>query len=258
MLAHRIVIDKFVQLSDGDRSCVLGMLSIPTADQMTSKGSAHDQFYLALQELGWARRAKLDDDLEAMGLFAAWSLTPDGRTGLPSLIVGATFNRHNEAYDEQLPLNFVGLAVKFAVGYVLVHGSALSAVYGLTRIGVPLATVQDFLSLGLIYASSAAGVYSSVTPWTRRQDPSEKLKSIGSFQSMASNYRLLCAYFAPFLFMFHFALENLILRFDPVQAARLVGNPITRAAVMTALVCVCCGLILPSVLSTKINRYLAR
>jgi hypothetical protein len=258
MLAHRTVIDKFAQLSDSDRSCVLGMLSTPTADQMTSKGSAHDQFYLALQGLGWARRAKLDDDLEALGVFAAWSLTPNGRTGLPSLMVGATINRHDEAYDQQLPLKFVGLAVKFAVGYALVHVSALSTVYGLTRIGVPLAPVQDFLSLGLIYASSAAGVYLAVTPWMRRQDLSDKLKSVGSFQSMASNYRLLCAYFAPFVFMFHVALENLIVRFDPVQAARLVGNPMARAAVMTALVCVGCGLMLPSVLNAKISRYLAR
>jgi hypothetical protein len=150
------------------------------------------------------------------------------------------------------------LAVKFAVGYALVHISALSAVYGLTRIGAPMASVQDFLSLGLIYASSVGGVYSAVTPWTGRQDPSDKLKSIGSFQSMASNYRLLCAYFAPFIFIFHCVLENLILRFDPVQASRLVGSPMTRAAVMTALVCLCCGLLLPSVLSAKINRYLAR
>jgi len=50
-LAYRTVIDKFAQLSDGDRSCVLAMLRSPPADQMTSKGSAHDQFYLALERL---------------------------------------------------------------------------------------------------------------------------------------------------------------------------------------------------------------
>ena len=158
------------------------MLKLPDTDQMTSKGSAHDQFYLALESVGWARRAKLDDELDAIGLFAAWSLTPDGRTSFPGLLLGAQIIMFNEDYESRLTLNFAKLAVKFAIGYALAHTCALATVYGLTRMGVALAPVQDFLSLGLIFGSSAAGVYAAVTPWTWRQDPVDKLKWSVSFK----------------------------------------------------------------------------
>ena len=120
-LAYRTVIEKFAQLSDGDRSCVFGMLKLPDTDQMTTKGSAHDQFYLALETLGWAQRAKLDDELDAIGLFAAWTLTPEGRTRFPGLLAGAQINTFNEDYESRLAHNFTVLAVKFAIGYALAH-----------------------------------------------------------------------------------------------------------------------------------------
>jgi hypothetical protein len=206
----------------------------------------------------WARRAKLDDELDAIGLFASWTFTPEGRTHFPSLLLGAEINKFNATYVSRLSLNFAVLALKFAIGYGLAYVCALAAVYGLTRMGISLAPVQDFLSLGLIFGASAAGVYAAVTSWTPRQDPIEDLRMIGGFQAMASHSQLLCASFAPLVFVFHVAAENLIVRFDPMQAARLVGNPMTRAAVMAALVCIVSGLMLPSILSAKISRYLER
>jgi len=253
-LAYRTVIDKFAQLSDGDRSCVLAVLRNPPADQMTSKGSAHDQFYLALERLGWAQRAKMDDHLEALGLLAAWTFTPKGRTQFPSMLAGAEINLHAEEYKQQLPLKFSGLVFKFVFGYILTYVVSVSAVYGLTRMGVNLRPVQDVLSVGLIFAASAAGVFVALVPWALHQNQIDDLQAIGRLKTISSHYKLLCAYFTPLVFVFHIAAENLILRFDPIQAARLVGTPVTRAAVMTALVFAGCVMVLPPILNSMIDR----
>ena len=252
--AYRTVIDKFAQLSDGDRSCVLAMLRSPPADQMTSKGSAHDQFYLALERLGWAQRAKIGDHLEALGLFAAWTFTSEGRAQFPSMLAGAEINLHADEYKEQLPLKFSGLALKFGFGYILTYVVSVSAVYGLTRMGVNLRPAQDVLSVGLIFAASAAGVFAALVPWALHRDRIDDLQAIGRLQTISSNYKALCAYFTPLVFVFHVAAENLMLRFDPVQAARLVGTPVTRAAVMTALVYAACVMVLPSIAKAMIDR----
>jgi hypothetical protein len=253
-LAYRTVIDKFAQLSDGDRSCVLAMLSSPPADQMTSKGSAHDQFYLALERLGWARRAKIADHLEALGLFAAWTFTSEGRAQFPGMLAGAEINLHAEEYKRHLPLEFLGLALKFGLGYILTYVVSVSAVYALTRMGVNLRPAQDVLSIGLIFASSAAGVFAALAPWALHQDRIDDLQAIGRLETISSNYKLLCACFTPLVFVFHVAAEHLMLRFDPVQAARLVGTPVTRAAVMTVLVYAACVMVLPSILNAMIGR----
>lgn len=235
-LAYRTVIDKFARLSDGDRSCVLAMLRSPPADQLTSKGSAHDQFYLALERLGWAQRAKIDDHLEALGLFAAWTFTAEGRAQFPGMLAGSEINLRAEEYEKQLPVKFAVLALKFGVGYLLTYVASVSAVYGLTRMGVNLRPAQDVLSVGLIFAASVAGVFAALVPWALHQDRVDDLNAIGRLKAVSSNDKLLCACFTPLVFVFHVAAENLMLRFDPVQAARLVGTPVTRAAVMTALV----------------------
>jgi hypothetical protein len=252
--AYRTVIDKFAQLSDGDRSCVLAMLGSPPADQMTSKGSAHDQFYLALERLGWAQRAKIDDHLEALGIVAAWTFTPKGRVQFPNMLAGAEINLHAEEYTQQIPLEFSRLALKFSVGYILSYVVSLSAVYGLTRMGVNVRPVQDVLSIGLIFAASAAGVFAALVPWAFSPDGIDDLQAIGRLQAISSNYKLLCACFTPLVFVFHVVAEGLILRFDPVQAARLVGTPVVRAAVMTALVYAGCVTVLPPILNAVMNR----
>jgi len=253
-LAYRTVIDKFAQLSDGDRSCVLAVLRNPPADQMTSKGSAHDQFYLALERLGWARRAKMDDHLEAFGLFAAWTFTPEGRAQFPSMLAGAEINLHAEEYEQRLPLKFSGLVLKFGFGYILTYVVSVSAVYGLTRMGMNLHPVQDVLSVGLIFAASAAGVFAALVPWALHRQRIDDLQALGRLKAISSNYKWLCAYFTPLVFVFHVAAEHLILRFDPEQAARLVGTSVTRAAVMTALVYAACLMALPPILNTLIDR----
>jgi len=230
------------------------MLRSPLAEQMTSKGSAHDQFYLALERLGWAQRAKIDDHLDAVGLFAAWTFTPEGRAQFPSMLAGAEINLHAEEYKKQLPLKSWRLALKFGFGYILTYVASGSAVYGLTRMGVNLRPVEDVLAVGLIFAASTAGVFAALVPWALHQNRIDDLQAIGRLKTIASNYKLLCAYFTPLVFVFHVAAEDLILRFDPVQAARLVGTPVTRAAVMTALVYAGCVMVLPSILNAMIGH----
>lgn len=253
-LAYRTVIDKFAQLSDGDRSCVLAVLRNQPAEQLTSKGSAHDQFYLALERLGWAQRAKLDDHLEVLGLCAAWTFTPKGLVQFPSMLAGAEINLHAEEYQQQLPLRFTALVFTFGFGYILTYVAAVSAVYGVTRAGVNLRPVLDVLSVGLIFAASAAGVFAALVPWALHQDRIDDLQVIGRLKAISSHNKLLCAFFTPLVFVFHVAAGNLILRFDPVQAARLVGTSVTRAAVMTALVYAGCAMVLPPILNTMIDR----
>src|SRR5262249_58588349 len=119
---------------------------------------------------------------------------------------------------------------------------------------VNLRPAQDVLSIALIFAASAAGVFAALVPWALHQNRIDDLQALGRLQTISSNYKLLCAYFTPLVFVFHVAAENLILRFDPVQAERLVGTSVMRAAVMTALVYAGCLMVLPPILNTLIDR----
>ena len=250
------VIDKHARLSGGDKSCVLAMLQSQASQQLTSRGSPHDQFYLALEELGWAHRAKLDDKLEQLGVVAAWTITPEGRANIPALLVASQISQHADEHENHLLAKFSHMAAKFALAYGLFYALSILAVYSLTRAGVKLAPVQDLLFVGLLAGSCWVGVFAAVTPWTLRQDETGPLNAIGLLDATASNKWHLLACFAPFLLIFHLALDLLILRFDTAQAARLVGTTFTRSVVMTALVCALCSTLLPTILDARKKRLL--
>lgn len=242
---YQKVVDAFERLSDSDRSCVLHMLKTTDADQLTSKGSAQDQFYLALKDVGWARRAELGEDLG--GLLAAWTLTLEGRRSAPNLLFVAGVETRKAEYESQLSPQFAGLALKFGAGYALVQISAGLAAYGLTRIGVDIKPAMDVLSVGLLFGSCAAGVFAAVMPGTFRPSPADRCALIGASEAIASHRWLLCAWFAAPVFVFYFLFEHFMLRFDPLQAA-------TRSAAITVLVGLICQLLTPSILALRTRQ----
>ena len=84
---YRSVTDRFSELSASDKSCLVAMLKTPNAVQLTSRNSAHDAFYTALESLGWSEQTPFGEDLAELCSFAVqWVLTSSGRTELPYLL----------------------------------------------------------------------------------------------------------------------------------------------------------------------------
>ncbi len=89
----RLVGDSYLALSDGEKSCVAGVIEHEDSQQMTTIGSPHDAFYHALEALDWAEKLPVPDDLKEFDFCACWTLTPIGRQKL-SEFLPAIIERH--------------------------------------------------------------------------------------------------------------------------------------------------------------------
>jgi|GEM_PF-4386522 len=73
----------FSTLSAGDISCLYS-IAHGEADmqQMTTKGSAHNNIYLLMEKRGWAEKAELPEAMQKLDFAVAWRLTDEGRQHL--------------------------------------------------------------------------------------------------------------------------------------------------------------------------------
>lgn len=93
----RLAGDSYLVLSDGDKSCVAGVIEHEASKQMTTIGSPHDAFYQALENLDWAVKLPVPEELREFDFCACWTLTPLGRHILPEFLSAVIERHHHEA-----------------------------------------------------------------------------------------------------------------------------------------------------------------
>nr|WP_306265679.1 hypothetical protein [Pararhizobium sp. IMCC3301] len=93
----RLAGDNYLVLSDGDKSCVAGVIEHEDSKQMTTIGSPHDVFYQALEALDWAEKLPVPDQLKEFDFCACWTLTPLGRHMLPEFLPAVIERHRHEA-----------------------------------------------------------------------------------------------------------------------------------------------------------------
>ncbi len=257
--AYQSAFDCFARLSEGDKSCLAELLRMGDGQQLTSQNSAHDHFYRAIQALGWSEPADHDPQIGRYGAVAAWQLTAAGRANLPSFTLAAEIRLRRRAHEADWGRWLTILAGKFAAGYIVVQVIAGLSVYGLTKLGVDIPAIQSVMSPALVISSCMAGIWSSITPWRRNLPASEDLLQIGLLEANSAHLKSVCLVIACPVFVFHLALEQLRVVITPEHAADLLGNQMTRAAVMTAIVCLGCWWFFPwrleALTDQKFGRY---
>ena len=250
-LEYQPLIDSFEELGEGDRSCVVTVLNSEGGQQLTTPHSKHDRFYQRLERFGWARRVILDEDRSAVPV-VGWELTEEGRGRLRGVLavgaVAACTQKHQARFGRHLSV----MALKFALLYTAVHVAGMATVYALARAGFGLSSVSEILSIALLIGACYVALYGALSPW--RDDGNGIVGQLGVIESFGAQRWLVCGVLAPLLLAIHFGMEQAILLFDPVQAARLAGTSLLRACVRTAFVCFVCWGVLPPILETKKAR----
>ena len=210
-----ILADRFGAMSQGDKSCVVAMLADPDAQQLTTKDSAHGQFYEAMEELGWSEPVPLPPELEKLDFPALWTITPLGREHLASFMATVNSLGLTSEFEARRARELLLFGVKFIACYVAFQVAIFLVVFGLTRTGVDFGSFANTLSLMGIAFSYIASLTLTLRLWRAPSGDKASVLKSGYLVFLNRHWRNAVAISALAVVLAHLAFEGAAVMFHP-------------------------------------------
>lgn len=229
---HAEIKRKYQALTIGDKSCVTAAIQNTESAQLTTKESAHDDFYATLLKIGWARSIPVAPELDKLDSVTSWKLTSHGYENLPKLLHALEVEEVRDQYETQVIKQFSAIALKFITCYVCFYALITSIIYYSVKLGLPLEKITKELSLLTILCGFIVSATISLKNWGISKQQEYGLLPLAYYRFLESRAKLLALMYAALIiaisigFEFYIYLSNTDQSFIVFDAKKLIGTVI--------------------------------
>ncbi|HEX7952777.1 MAG TPA: hypothetical protein VF523_06870 [Burkholderiales bacterium] len=172
----KLVWYSYQRLSQGDKSCLVQMLTEPGGQQLAAAKSAHSEFYHVLHSFGMAEPGSIDEKMVELGI-EAWVLTERGREAM-RVYLAQGYAKADIVAGEGKSVRRI--ALRFLLGYAPVQLTGGLLAYCITRMGFDISPTATFNLLVLTIFSCTTGLWFAL----RAGHPQNELALIQRFEEL--------------------------------------------------------------------------
>lgn len=230
------VFERYAELSEGDKSCVLAMLQTPNGQQMTSIGSAHDRFYKELSKFGLAKSVDLTPELEAIGVVRSWYLTDDGRRSFRVLLLRFATAEIGKELSENKWTEFGKFGLKLFFCYVVCQIVGFLTVVSITRLGIEIPTLRGYAPILFVFALLTVSLYLSSKIWRHSEPHAKRVYNIAYSEFIVKKCKSLTVVTVLIVLGIHIASEMVAVQVVWQTQVKSPQRILTQIVVLAALV----------------------
>lgn len=210
------IADRYLALSDGERSCVLAMLGTRDGVQLTTQDSKLSQFYTELARLSWAEQRMLDPELSKVETLVKWAFTETGLRKMPAFLLALETLQRRDDLLKGNALNIARFIAMLLLAYVVLSGTIYLMMQAVADYANQAGDYKSIIKIAVVLSSFILALEAAVRLSILSKDRVQRLSYL-EFISMKT--REIALTFTGSLLLLHSAIEwylvHVALRTEP-------------------------------------------